>query len=109
SGLIGSVVAQKTATPDIPGDFAGCSVNLVTKDFPETRLLELTVGTRGNSQATFQMLPFAPTSGTDFLGIDNGGRSGPAIPYANLPVTEQKPILQGFPEVTWNPLPRHIG
>jgi TonB-dependent receptor len=109
SGLIGSVVAQKTATPDIPGDFAGCSVNLVTKDFPENRLLELTVGSRGNSQATFQMLPFAPTSGSDLLGIDGGGRNGPTIPYANLPVAEQKPLLQAYPEVVWNPLARHIG
>ena len=109
SGLIGSVIAQKTATPDIPGDFAGCSVNLVTKDFPDTRILEFLVGTRGSQDATFHVVPLAPTSGTDFLGIDDGRRDGPAIPYANLPVAEQKPILQGFPDVVWNPAARHIG
>src|SRR5262245_23195103 len=109
AGLIGSMVAQKTATPDIPGDFAGCSLNLVTKDFPENRVTDFMVGVRGAESATFQMRPMAPTGGSDWLGMDNGGRTPPTIPYGNLPVSEQKPILQAFPDDVWNPAARHIG
>jgi hypothetical protein len=109
SGLIGSVVAQKTATPDIPGDFAGCSVNLVTKDFPDSRIFSFTVGARGAQNTTFNMVQLAPMTGTDWLGIGADGRAGPAIPYANIPISEEKPILQGFPDAAWNPAARHIG
>ena len=108
SGLIESVVAVKTATPDKPGDFAGGSVDLTTKDFPENRLLQLNVSQLFNDQVTFQRVSVAPRSGTDFLAIDDGWRQPPPIPYGNLSAAQQKPILQGFRDNVWAPPPRHI-
>ncbi|HKE91520.1 MAG TPA: carboxypeptidase regulatory-like domain-containing protein [Gemmatimonadales bacterium] len=106
AGLIASVVAAKTATPDKPGDFAGGSVDLVTKDFPESRLLQFTASQSYNDQATFRSVPLPPMVGTDFLGIDNGRRQPPSIPFGNLPASAQKPVLQGFQDNVWNPPPR---
>jgi len=108
AGLIASVVANKTATPDIPGDFAGGSVDLVTKDFPESRLLQLNVSLSANDQTTFKDIPVRTRSASDFFGIDNGGRRAPVIPFGNLTLPEQKPILQAFPDNVWNPAPRSV-
>src|SRR5262249_26240019 len=108
AGLIASVVANKTATPDIPGDFAGGSVDLVTKDFPESRLLQLGFTLSANDRTTFQDVPVRSRTASDLLGIDNGGRQAPYIPFGNLTPLQQKPILQAFRDNTWNPAPRYI-
>lgn len=108
AGLIASVVANKTATPDIPGDFAGGSVDLVTKDFPESRLLQFSISQAMNDRTTFQDVPIRRRSATDLIGIDNGGRQAPFIPFGNLTMAEQKPILQAFPDNVWNPAPRRV-
>lgn len=106
AGLIASVVANKTATPDIPGDFAGGSVDLVTKEFPESRLLQFSLTQYMNDLTTFQAVPVRPRSMSDFLGFDDGGRQSPSIPFGNLTPSQQKPILQGFRDNLWNPAPR---
>ena len=108
AGLIASVVANKTATPDIPGDFAGGSVDLVTKDFPESRLLQLSISQAINDRTTFQYVPVRPRSASDLVGIDDGGRQSPVIPFGNLTLVEQKPILQAFRDNVWNPAPRKV-
>ncbi len=108
AGLIESVVAVKTATPDKPGDFAGGSVDLTTKDFPESRLLQVSVSQSYNDQVTFRSVPVPPRSGTDFLGIDDGWRQPPPIPYGALDIAAQKPILQGFRDIMFDPAPRRI-
>jgi len=108
AALIASVVANKTATPDIPGDFAGGSVDLVTKEFPESRLIQFSIKQSFNDQTTFQDVPVRPRSLSDLIGIDDGGRQAPVIPFGNLTVSEQKPILQAFRDNVWNPAPRMV-
>ena len=109
AGLIASVVAAKTATPDKPGDFAGCQVDLVTKDFPESRILQFSIGQQGNSNATFQFVPLPERSGTDYLAIDNKGmRQPPPIPFGDPPLSVQRGVLQGFQDQVWNPVPQHM-
>ena len=108
AGLISSVVANKTATPDIPGDFAGGSVDLVTKDFPESRLLQLSISQSMNDRTTFQDVPVRRRSTSDLIGIDNGGRQSPDIPFGSLSIAQERPILQGFRDNLWNPPPRQV-
>lgn len=105
AGLLESVVATKTATPDKPGDFAGGSVELTTKDFPETRLLQLSFGQRYTDRSSFRDLKMAPRGGTDWLGVDDGRRAGPYVPYgpSNIPK-----LLQSFNYQVWDPAAREI-
>jgi len=108
AGLIASVVANKTATPDIPGDFAGGSLDLVTKEFPESRVLQVNASFSANDRTTFQDVPVRARSTSDFFGIDDGRRQAPVVPFGNLTLAEQKPVLQGFRDNLWNPGPRYI-
>ena len=108
SSLIESVVAAKTATPDRPGDFAGGSVDLRTKEFPEGRVLEFTASQRWNDEATLRRLPIAGVSGTDWLGIDGGRRAAPVIPFGDPGPLGRQRVLQGFHDNVWDPAPRLV-
>ena len=74
SSLLESIVVSKTATPDKPGDFAGGSVEVSTKEFPNDRVMELNLTSGYNSQATFRNLPHLRQRGLDFIGFDQGAR-----------------------------------
>jgi len=74
SSLLESIVVSKTATPDKPGDFAGGSVEVSTKEFPNDRVMELNVTTGYNSQGTFRSLPQLRQRGLDYIGLDQGAR-----------------------------------
>jgi outer membrane receptor for ferrienterochelin and colicin len=49
SALLDNVVVNKTATPDLPGEFVGGLIQINTKDVPVENFLNLTVGTGFNS------------------------------------------------------------
>ncbi len=52
AGMLDNVVITKTFTPDKPGNFAGGSVDLQTKDFPDKRSLSVSVGSGYNDRTT---------------------------------------------------------
>ncbi len=106
--LIDALVATKTATPDRPGDFAGGSVEITTKDFPETSVAQVAITGEYNSQASFQQLQLAPRGGTDFLAIDDGRRRAPAIPFNQPDVFKRAAVLQGFGYNVWDPSSRFV-
>ncbi len=109
AGLLESVVASKTATPDKPGDFAGGSLELTTKDFPESRVLSLTVGQRYSDRSSYRNLQLASRGGTDWLGIDDGRRAGPFVPFSIGGAGDIQRILQSFHYQTWDPVARRVG
>jgi outer membrane receptor protein involved in Fe transport len=112
AGLLDNVVASKTATPDKPGDFAGGSVELTTKDFPEKRLLQIGVSQSFRQGVTFQDVPLSPLSGSSLFGFDNGKHEGPAnIPYGGSNYDKEigYRVLQGFRNNVWVPAPRRVG
>ncbi len=74
SSLLESIVVSKTATPDRPGDFAGGSVEVTTKEFPDQRVAEGSASFGWNSQSTFRDVPHVAQRGIDWLGFDAGGR-----------------------------------
>jgi hypothetical protein len=51
SALLDNVVVNKTATPDLPGEFTGGLIQINTKDVPVENFLSLTVGTGFNSES----------------------------------------------------------
>lgn len=79
SSLIDNILVNKTATPDMYGDFAGGLIQLVTKDIPDENFVNLQVSSGINSNT--QGNPFISSTikgSNDWLGIDGGARALPS-------------------------------
>jgi len=79
--VLESVSISKTFTPDMPADFAGGSVNIVTRTIPDKFLFGASVTGGYRVGTTFHERLNYRGSATDFLGFDNGLRALPG----NLP------------------------
>lgn len=56
SQLVDNVVVNKTATPDLPGEFTGGLVQINTKDVPAENFLSITLGTGFNTASANKQL-----------------------------------------------------
>lgn len=79
ASLLASLQTVKTFSPDQPGGFAGGSVQVFTKDFPEALTMSLSLSTGFNTQATGTEGLTYPGGSLDFLGFDDGSRNLPEI------------------------------
>ena len=78
SSLIESITAAKTFTPDLPGVFAGGSVNIKTKAYPDNRVLNLSVGTKYDAYGVPDVHFLTAEHGKyDYWGFDDGTRAMP--------------------------------
>jgi hypothetical protein len=83
--VLSDLTVSKTFTPDMPGDFAGGSLNIHTRDLPNKFLFQSTLGIGANTESTFGKRLSYPGGKTDWLGIDDGGRKlPPQIPAARV-------------------------
>lgn len=94
SNLIDAIVINKTASADIPGDFSGGVVQVTTKDFPDNKFLNFSLGTSYNTQSTFKDFQRGPTSGNEVFGSYSKGRNIPAAfpsraDYLTLPIADR--------------------
>lgn len=85
ANLLESIVVSKAATPDRPGDFAGGSVEIRTKEFPENFTAQLSVTSEWNSETTWKPASIGSRNFSDFLGFDDGRRAQPTTPVSLLP------------------------
>jgi TonB-dependent receptor len=69
SALVDNVIVNKTATPDLPGEFTGGIVQINTKDVPVENFLSVSAGTGFNSAS----------SGKDFLSYKRDDKAGLGI------------------------------
>jgi TonB-dependent receptor len=85
STFVDNIVVYKTATPNLPGDFAGGAINTITKDLPDSKFFDATLGVGYNSKTTFKsnFIDPQPHGGLDFLGYDDGSRKLPDA-YSNV-------------------------
>jgi len=85
AGAIDQMLIYKSSTAELPGDFAGGVIQLVTKQpsYEPFTSFGLNFGYRTNT--TFEDHLSSDGSSTDFLGFDNGFRSLPD----NFPATNQ--------------------
>lgn len=78
ANMLDNILVNKTATPDMPGDFAGGIVQVNTKSIPEKSFVSLSLSggyntiTTGKEQITYKGGKY------DWLGIDDGSRSMPS-------------------------------
>jgi len=74
AGLLESFQIIKTASPDLPADFAGGSSQIATRQFPDRFVLRTGLSLGVNTQATFQELGLPDFQRLDWLAFDDGTR-----------------------------------
>ena len=92
ANLLASLQTVKTFSPDQPGGFAGGSVQVFTKDFPEELTMSLSMSSGFNTQTTGAEGLTYPGGDLDFLGFDDGSRALPSLvedSAADLPIRER--------------------
>lgn len=85
AAMIDNIIINKTATPDLSGEFAGGLVQINTKDIPTKNTLSVGFSVGYNTQSTFKDFTSNKRNSTDWLGFDNGDRSLPK----GLPATTE--------------------
>nr|WP_305121160.1 TonB-dependent receptor [Pedobacter xinjiangensis] len=86
SSLVDNIVINKTATPELPGDFTGGAIQIKTKDFPDVKNLEINYGIGYNSLTTFNNFYGNTRPGLDFTGF---GATSRALP-SSFPATRRQ-------------------
>ncbi len=106
SGLIDNILIYKSPSPELPADFAGAAIDVVTKSVADENSLVITYGTKYVQNTSFSN-DFSSYAGskTDWLGYDNGTRSIPkgtpsSEEFSNLYTWETvDDYLQKTPEI----------
>ncbi len=106
SNILDNLIITKTATPDLPGEFAGGVVQINTKSVPDKNFQSVTVGTGYNTVTTFKEQKYYEGSSTDWIGYDNGVRDIPSsVPttdvFNTLSDPERATLAQSF-EYDWS-------
>lgn len=84
SAMIDNIVITKSATPDLPGDFAGGVINILTKETPDVNYNSISIGGAYNTVSTGKDFKSGYRSSTDIIGFDNGARKLPgSFPSSN--------------------------
>lgn len=104
ANLIDQVIISKTASPALPGNAAGGTIQINTKDFPDRKFMTLSVGTGYETQTTFQPFYTGGASGKyDVLGLYDGSNDLPDAfqnvrkDYARLSTAQKLAITREFP------------
>ncbi|HKC69674.1 MAG TPA: carboxypeptidase-like regulatory domain-containing protein, partial [Bacteroidia bacterium] len=91
ASLVDNIILTKTASPDLPGDWAGAYVSIETKDYPDKLTVNFETSAGYIPQTTFKTIISSEHSSTDWLGFDNGFRdhahnqNGPSVVANNSP------------------------
>jgi TonB-dependent receptor len=85
SNMLDNILVNKTATPDMPGDFAGGIVQINTKNIPDKNFISVSLSGGYNSITTGKEKIYYNGGKTDWLGLDDGTRALPAeIPESKI-------------------------
>lgn len=81
TGILESITAYKTFTPDLPGAFGGGTVDIKTKAYPDQRIFNTSLGFSGSTDMAGAQYRLGSRSSLDYFGFDDGTRNMPdAIP-----------------------------
>ena len=85
SNMLDNLLIMKTATPDLPGEFAGGVLDINTTEPKEKNYQSVQLSTGYNTISTFQKFMASKDSKIDFLGLGAADRSLPD----GLPSTQE--------------------
>lgn len=88
SNMLDNLMIIKTATPDLPAEFAGGVIQINTKNIPENNFQSFAIGGGYNTITTGKNQVYYEGGKTDWLGMDDGSR---AMPIA-IPAFEEFPL-----------------
>lgn len=77
SGSIDQILIYKSGSPDLPGDFAGGIVKVITKQASDENYIKVNASTGYRLGTTFRDFNESKGSKTDIFGFDNGFRALP--------------------------------
>jgi outer membrane receptor protein involved in Fe transport len=78
TNLIDNIMVMKSSLAEMPADFTGGAVNIETKDFPDEKIFDISLGIGYNPGMHLRPDYLVYEGGkTDFLGFDDGTRSLP--------------------------------
>ncbi len=116
ASLLSSITVAKTASPDLPGNFAGGALLVDTQQYPSDFTLKLKVGLSGDTVSTFSDAPSYAGGSTDWLGYDDGTRALPDAIPRDRPAVEGDGITEedlarmgGSFDQTWATSPARLG
>ena len=75
SSLVDNLIINKAATPDLPGNFTGGAIQIITKDIPDQNFFSVGIGSGYNSVSTFNNFISGPRGGINYLGFDGHSRT----------------------------------
>jgi hypothetical protein len=106
SQLIDNIIINKTATPDLTGEFAGGLVQINTKDIPSKNQLIVGFGLGFNTQSVFNTFINNPRGDMDWLGFNQQREMPSAYPlqygeYNKLNVQQRQQIATSFNNDAW--------
>ncbi len=84
ANLLDNIVVIKSATPEMPGDFAGGVIQINTRNIPDSNYTSISLSSGYNDLSTGKEFLSYSGGKTDFVGVDDGTRELPG----NLPSTE---------------------
>jgi len=99
ASLIDNIIITKTASSDLPGDWAGAYLSVETKDYPDSLSFFAETSFGYNNQTTFKDIVTSDRSKTDWLGYDNGFRNYNHNDFVNFipqPTTFQEFVALGL-------------
>jgi len=89
TSILDNVIVVKSAAAEMPADFTGGIVDIVTKEFPNSKQFYISFSTAYNPKMHYNDSHLtSKSSGTDFLGFDDGLRSIPVDPNQGYTVLE---------------------
>ncbi len=91
--MVDNILIYKTASPDLPGDFAGGVIQINTKDIPDEDFLSISAGGSYNTQSTFKEYKTYEGSKKDWIGFGAADRNLPT----DLPNTKDLKDLLSSP------------
>ncbi|MGB3949004.1 MAG: TonB-dependent receptor [Bacteroidia bacterium] len=77
SNMLDNLVIIKTATPDMPGEFAGGIIQVNTKSIPDKNEQTFSISSSYNTITTFKDFKTYDGGKYDWLGVDDGARALP--------------------------------
>lgn len=77
TNMVRNINVFKTFNADLYGDFAGASIDIITKDIPKKSTTRIKIGLSGNSQTTFQPFKIDGESSIEALGVSGNQRELP--------------------------------
>lgn len=96
SNMIDNLVISKTATPDLPGEFAGGVVQITTKSVPDKNFQSFSVGMGYNTVTTGKKQIAYVGGKLDDFGLDDGSRDLFPIPNNLAPNNPNDPNNVAF-------------